>query len=166
MSRGGLMKKKQHSTDVLFMFILFAMFAILSVLIIYIGQGVYDRISENKESNSQTRTTISYVMNKVRETGINGNVEIVINNGIDMLALKDDTSDVKGVTYIYEYAGKLMEMKLLEGDKQKPEFGDVLLEVDDITFRIDEQSELLTVTVTDKNRKKTSVSCYLLNNGE
>jgi len=61
-------ERKKHSIDVLFMFVLFAVFAILSVLIIFIGSGVYSRITENKVINEQTRTTLSYIANKVRET--------------------------------------------------------------------------------------------------
>lgn len=156
--------RKKHSIDVLFMFALFAVFAILSVLIIFIGSGVYGRIAENKEINEQTRTTLSYISNKVRETEGNENVFLMEKDGEQVLVLRHEYEDYSLDTWVYEYDSKLMEMTVDSGDEFELKYGDVLLDTDGVEFEIDETNQLLNVSVFDKNDKESKMSIYLGNN--
>lgn len=155
------MERKKHSIDVLFMFVLFAVFAILSVLIIFIGSGVYSRITENKVINEQTRTTLSYIANKVRETDGIENIYLTEKEGSQVLVLKAEYEDYTADTWIYEYDSKLMEMTVDSGDEFELRFGDVLLDTDGVEFYIDEEEKLLKVSIFDKNAKESKVSIYL-----
>lgn len=155
------MKKKKHSIDILFMFILLAVFAVLSVLIIYIGSGVYYKISENKEINEQSRTTLSYVVNKVRSIGNEEDVYVKEDNGRDILVIKSELYDNVVETLIYEYDNKLMEMMVSEGDTFDLQFGDILMKIEDVSFEIDKEKSLLTVFVTDKTGDYSEASIYL-----
>ncbi len=155
------MERKKHSIDVLFMFVLFAVFAILSVLIIFIGSGVYSRITENKVINEQTRTTLSYIANKVRETDGIENIYSTEKEGSQVLVLKAEYEDYAADTWIYEYDSKLMEMTVDSGDEFELRFGDVLLDTDGVEFYIDEEEKLLKVSIFDKNAKESKVSIYL-----
>lgn len=155
------MERKKHSIDVLFMFVLFAIFAILSVLIIFIGSGVYSRIAENKEINEQTRTTLSYITNKIRETDGIENVYLTEKEGNQVLVLKAKYEDYSADTWIYEYNSKLMEMTVDSGDEFELRFGDVLLDTDGVKFLIDKENKLLKVSIFDKNAKESKVSIYL-----
>ena len=155
------MERKKHSIDVLFMFVLFAVFAILSVLIIFIGSGVYSRITENKEINEQTRTALSYISNKVRETNGEDNVYLMEKNGKQVLVLRQEYEDYSVDTWVYEYNSKLMEMTVDSGDEFELKFGDVLLDINGLDFCIDEENRLLSVSVFDKNAKESKVSIYL-----
>ena len=149
------MERKKHSIDVLFMFVLFAVFAILSVLIIFIGSGVYSRITENKVINEQTRTTLSYIANKVRETDGIENIYLTEKEGSQVLVLKAEYEDYAADTWIYEYDSKLMEMTVDSGDEFELRFGDVLLDTDGVEFYIDEEEKLLKVSIFDKNAKES-----------
>lgn len=155
------MERKKHSIDVLFMFVLFAIFAVLSVLIIFIGSGVYGRITENKEINEQTRTTLSYITNKVRETDGEDNVFLMEKEGNQVLVLRHEYDDYSSDTWIYEYNSKLMEMTVDAGDEFELRFGDVLIDTSDVRFYIDEEKKLLKVSIFDKNEKESKVSIYL-----
>ncbi len=155
------MKKKKHSIDILFMFILFAVFAVLSVLIIYIGSGVYYKISEDKEINEQSRTTLSYVVNKVRSVGNEDDVYVRENNGRDVLVIKGNSYGNDVETLIYEYDNNLMEMMVSEGDTFDLQFGDVLVKIDNVSFEIDKEKSLLTVLLTDNLGNNSEVSVYL-----
>ena len=53
------MKKKSHSISVLFMLVLFTVFAILSVLLIIIGSKVYGNIVDSQEKNGNGRNSCS-----------------------------------------------------------------------------------------------------------
>ena len=52
------MKKKSHSISVLFMLVLFTVFAILSVLLIIIGSKVYGNIVDSQEKNGNGRNVL------------------------------------------------------------------------------------------------------------
>lgn len=158
------MERKKHSIDVMFVFVLFAVFAILSVLIIFIGSGVYGRISENKEINGQTRTILSYIANKVRETDGRDNVFIMEKDGEQVLVLRHEYDDYSLDTWVYEYDSKLMEMTVDSGDEFELKYGDVLLDTEGVEFGIDEDNQLLNVSVFDKNDKESKMSIYLGNN--
>lgn len=158
------MERKKHSIDVLFMFVLFAIFAILSVLIIFIGSEVYSRITGNKEINERTRTTLSYITNKVRETDGSKNVDIIEKDGSQVLVLKNEYEDYSFETWVYEYDSKLMEMRIDSGDEFELKYGDVLLDTNGVKFYIDEDKNILNVSIYDKNAKESSVSIYLENN--
>lgn len=155
------MGKKRHSIDVLFMFVLFVIFAVLSVLIIYIGSGVYDRISENKEINEQVRTTMSYIANKVRETGGKDNVSIKQINGQDVLVLTSESDGFTHDTLVYEYNGKLMEMSVETGYEFDLKFGDELLDTDGVEFSIDEEQRILNISVADKKGKEKKLELFI-----
>lgn len=155
------MGKKKHSVDVLFMFILFTVFAVLSVMIIYIGSGVYNRISENKEINEQKRTTLSYMANKVREAGKRENVSVTESDGVSVLTVKSEENGEVIETLIYQYDGRLMEMRVREGDKFDLQFGDTLLKTEGVEFSMDSEKGLLNIRVSDNNKNSSEVSVYL-----
>ena len=64
------MKKKAHSIDMLFMLVLFSVFAVMSVLLILIGSNVYGNIVDSQEVNGSNRNVLSYVTNKVRASQV------------------------------------------------------------------------------------------------
>lgn len=156
------MKNRKHSVDVLFMFILFAMFAILSVLIIYIGSGVYGRISANKQINEKTRTTVSYIVNKIRATD-GEDVYIDVREDTAVLVLETQSGETIINNIIYEYDSKLMEMTLEAGDEFELKHGEILLDSDGVDF--EKNGELLTITVRNENGKQECVNVFLGNSG-
>lgn len=155
------MGRKRHSIDVLFMFVLFAVFAILSVLIIFIGSGVYNKISDNKTLNEQTRTTLSYMVNKVRASGLGENIYIKDMDGTEVLTVKNNADGISIETLIYEHNGKLMEMTVAEGDSFELQFGDALIDIGKVEFDIDKEKNLLSIEVTNEQGEGSSVSLYL-----
>ncbi len=155
------MGKKKHSIDVIFMFVLFTFFAILSVLIIVIGSGVYEKISNNKALNEQSRTTLSYVVNKVRGAESEYSVRMEQAEGKDVLVIDNEIEGMKMSTLLFVKNGKLKEATIMTGDEYTLDFGDIVIDVNDFYFDINEEDGLLTVGIIDTQGYESKTSVYL-----
>ena len=144
------MKKKSHSISVLFMLVLFTVFAILSVLLIIIGSKVYGNIVDSQEKNGNGRNVLSYVTNKVRTAESEGQVFVEEKDGIPVLVIGGNEQE----TLIFFKDGKLKEATISAGDDYNLHFGDVIAAVDDFTFQINKDTNMLKLTVNIDNKVK------------
>jgi hypothetical protein len=144
------MKKKPHSISVLFMLVLFTVFAILSVLLIIIGSKVYGNIVESQEKNGNGRNILSYVTNKVRSCQSLGQIYIEEKDGVPVLVIGDEQHE----TLIFYKDGKLKEATISAGDDYNLLFGDAIAEVDNFTFHINKDTNMLKLTVDIDNKVK------------
>lgn len=154
------MKKKAHSIDMLFMLILFSVFAVMSVLLILMGSNVYGRITDTQEVNSNSRNILSYVTNKVRTSQIKDGVCIEEKDGTPVLVIVNSDDEYAYETLIFEKDGKLKEATILPGFEYNLEFGDILAEVSEFGFDIDRDADILTLTVDCDGTEKT-VDIYI-----
>lgn len=150
------MKKKAHSIDMLFMLILFSVFAVMSVLLIIIGSNVYGKIADTQEENSSSRNILSYVTNKVRTSRVNNGVYIEEKDGTPVLVIIDSDDEYGYKTLIFEKNGKLKEATILTEYEYNLEFGDILSEVSEFKFDIDSDTGILTLTVNCGGTEKTA----------
>ena len=150
------MKKKPHSINVLFMLVLFTIFAIMSVMLIIIGANVYSKIVDSQEENGNARNILSYVTNKVRtNTGEKG-IVIDEKDGIPVLVIENETQK----TLIFYTEGKLKEATISSGDDYNLHFGDVICELDDFSFELDRNTNMLKLSV-DIGEKNKFVEIYV-----
>lgn len=150
------MKKKTHSVDVLFMLILFSVFAVMSVLLILIGSNVYGNITNTQERNSNTRNILSYVTNKIRTSQVENGVYIEEKDGTPVLVIEDSYDDNGFKTLIFEKNGKLKEATVIKNNEYNLEFGDVLSEIDMFNVDIDKEKNIVTLTVAYDGIEKTA----------
>lgn len=144
------MKKKPHSISVLFMLVLFTVFAVLSVLLIIVGSKVYGNIVDSQETNGNGRNILSYVTNKVRSCQTLGKVYIEEKEGVPVLVIEDKELE----TLIFFHEGKLKEATISAGDDYNLHFGDIIAEVNDFTFKINKDTNMLKLTVDIDNKVK------------
>ncbi len=106
-------KSKGHSVDIIFMLLLFSVFAISSLMVILIGANVYQNIVGDMDDNNEVRASLAYISNKVK-----------LNNAEDAIAIEivDDTAvltidgEFEDKTCIYFYEGSLREALIPEQD--------------------------------------------------
>ena len=67
-------RQTTHAIDFLFTITLLAFFAISALLAVVIGARVYERITENMSINYDSRTSIAYVTEKIRQHDAAGGV--------------------------------------------------------------------------------------------
>lgn len=152
------MKRKSHSVDIIFMLVLFSIFAIMSVLLILIGSNVYGKIMTSQEISGNNRNMLAYITNKVRACQVENGVYIEEKDGTQVLVICSSHGEDNYETLIYEDNGKIKEATIEAGDDYTLDFGDVLAEVSDFEISLDIATGVLNVTVeTDGERRQVNV---------
>ena len=95
------MKRKAHSVEILFMLVLFSIFAIMSVMLIFIGANVYGKIIETQEINGNNRMILSYITNKIRTCQSDNGIFIENKDGTEVLVITTGEGDAVYETLIF-----------------------------------------------------------------
>ena len=90
-----------RSVSGVFVFLLIAMYALFSLLLVLIGAGVYQRITDAADYNAQMRTSLTYVASKVRAGDEAGAVTVERVNGVPVLVLGEPYDGEVYYTRIY-----------------------------------------------------------------
>lgn len=139
------MGKKEHSIDMAFVLVVFAVFAVCSMLLVLLGAGVYGRIGE-KANQMDGNTILSYVTEKLRGCGSRGSITL---EGEGAILLEADTEAGGYVTWLYVEDGVLKEALLEQGKEPLPNTGARIAELQ--SFQTEEEAPgLLKISVTDK----------------
>lgn len=118
---------RKHSTDVLFVLVLFLVFTSAALAVILLGAKVYQRTSTRMESNYTVRTAIAYVSEKVRHADESGAVHLGELDGLPALTLSQEIDGVSYVTYLYFQDGALKELLTDASRKVSPEQGTAIV---------------------------------------
>ncbi len=151
-----LSKKKSTSIDIIFVMTLFAIFTILSSLVIVIGINVYKNISVSQDNNNQIRTTLTYIVNKVRANDEAEMIYIENKDNTDILVFESDMDGTRIQNLIFYNNGELKEATIAKGDDFDLAFGDVVIKTKAIDFDI--KKNRLIINVKDKDGKDISQS--------
>lgn len=146
--------KTLHKLDSLFILLIFGMFAVVSLLLVALGAGMYQRVVDQLNTNNEVRSSLAYIANKVRTNDQENTFVLEENGGVQTLCLRTPESGF--VDYIYFYDGYLRELPTFDDVEFAPEFGDVIVSVQD--FEMEKTGSLYTFTVTDNSGETTSLS--------
>lgn len=143
----------------MFMFVLLAMFALLSVVVLLVGTRVYRAVASRGDDNYEMRTALSYVASKVRAMDTAGQIETLSMDGTDVLALGAEYNGIAYVTYIYVYEGHLMEYFGRRNSEFSLSYGERIATAQGFTSGI--QGRLLTITITRSDGAYETMRLYL-----
>ena len=101
-----------HKLDSLFILLIFSMFAVVSLLLVAIGAGMYQRVLARIDKNEEIRSSLSYVMNKIRANDDSGVLTLKNYNGVTVLCIKQNDDENDLTDYIYFYDGEIFFMCL------------------------------------------------------
>lgn len=110
------MKQEKHFiVDVLFVLALFAVFTVSALALVYIGADVYQHTVQDMSTNYETRTSVSYVTEKIRKCDSilsNGESSVRLStlSGAPAIELVQEVDGVLYSTYLYLYDGYLKEL--------------------------------------------------------
>lgn len=107
-------EKQPHIVDVIFVLTLFGLFALSALAIILAGSRIYQNTVDNMQTNYETRTTTSYIGEKIRQ-GISASCITV--SGQDVIVIKSVMADTDYNTYLYTHEGYLREL-LISADTE------------------------------------------------
>ena len=128
--RRGEKIKRKHMIDLLFPIALFLVLAASSLFLVILAANVYRKSVAWEESNYGSRTCLSYVTEKIRQSDTDGGVETGTFDGIPCLILRQNFGDQAYATYLYSYEGQLCELFVQEGaDVHAPDGQRILEEI-------------------------------------
>ncbi len=120
-----------HMVGGLFTFALFGLFVVLSLLIVVIGVDGYKSVVDTGDRTNELRTTLGYVVGKLRSEAAADGVSLEEREGLTVLVLTQLNDEEEPLeTIIYYLDGMLMEAynnaAILDFD---PEFGELLTNI-------------------------------------
>ena len=130
------MEERRHSTDLIFVLLVFAAFVITALMVIAMGTGEYRRIVARSQENDDIRIATAYITQKVRQGRSAGAVGTGELDGIPALTVREERGGREFVTYLYVCEGYLRELMTAAGNEIHviPRSGTAILPMDSLEF--------------------------------
>ncbi len=142
------MRQQSHVVDVLFSLALFCVLTATALLVVVLGANVYKQTVAGMTQNYNTRTSISYLAEKIRQNDAAGCIAIGEVDGADALILEQKAEQSDYQTWIYSSGGKLCEVMVAGGTNVKAADGQPIMDLADLKIDWDAQG-MLQLTATD-----------------
>ena len=150
MKKGRL---KKHNIDIMFLMLLFLIFTFSAVSVLLMAINSYRAVVIANESNANARTASAYIREQVRQHDTNGAITLDSFDGIDCIKMNEG----EGFNlYIYEYQGFLMELEAKDGAGATADFGNKILEVNEMEI-LSNEPNTITVRIEDASGNKQDV---------
>ncbi|MCI8996687.1 MAG: DUF4860 domain-containing protein [Lachnospiraceae bacterium] len=147
--------KHRHMIDLLFPVALFFVFALSALTVLLIAARIYQSTTEHSSLHDTSRTSLSYISEKLHQSDEAGSVSLGTFDGCDALIIQQTHGEHTYYTYIYSYEGQLRELFVKAGVNTSASSGMAILEVQD--FSMEELSDgLLKFSCTDQEGQTTS----------
>jgi hypothetical protein len=169
---GSRLDNKGYSTvELVLVLLLLLLFGVTTFTLIFAGSDTYQRISDNKNAETDARIALSYLNVKIRQNDMAGKIEVknFPGTGKPALVLHDTRPESDLITWIFWERGMLLECLISEGEIPSSDLSFLIVEVDDFTVSYDEETRMLTGTVSyeyDGRVIDRSCKVYLRSNPE
>lgn len=108
--------ESNHMIDLLFTLALFCVFAASALFVVIIGARVYQTTVKQMNDNYTTRTSLSYIAEKIRQNDTAGSVELGMIENTQALILMQNYDGMQLRTYIYQDEGMIKELFIKGSD--------------------------------------------------
>lgn len=139
--------RSRRMTDILFTLALFCVFSVCALLVVVMGADVYHRGTEDMQQNFDSRTSLSYISTKLRQTDSAGSVTIGQLGDEPALILRETIDGMPYATWIYCHEGSLKEVFTLEENTPTPEMGQAIMALSALEMELLPQGVLKVTTV-------------------
>ncbi len=146
----------QKSLQTAIVVALASLFFVLAMGIAIVGAGVYSRINNGAEDNYTQRTALSYLVNQVRRSDVEGGIDIGDFGDGGSVFLTKMEGGYEYVTCLYLYGGNLMELYTEAGTQLNPQDGTAIVEINDLA--VDYAEGVITFNVVDNKGEEISAS--------
>lgn len=126
-------KQQKHIIDILFVLTFFGLFALSAIFLISVGANVYSKTVNHMDENFDTRTSLAYITEKIRQSDQEGGVCVGKLNDRDAIIITTHGSDTDYYTYLYQHDGYLKELMVRQDIPLGPEAGQNILKVSDFS---------------------------------
>ena len=150
------MGKKKHIVNMLFTVLLLGVFALAAIFVAVIGAEVYQSSSIKMQANFDTRTSLVYIAEKVRQSASTDfDVrEVAGNDALVITEIYDDEREYE--TWIYVADGKLNEATVTKGTEVDRRKGQSIMDMNSMDFEV--SGNLVTITIENTNGETESLT--------
>ena len=130
-------QEKHFIVDILFVLALFGVFAVSALALVTIGADVYQHTVEDMSVNYDSRTAVSYITEKVRQSDTSDSISLTTLEDVPALCMLSRIDDEAYCTYLYLYDGHLKELFMRDGTSlggQVLPAGTDIMELQDFTL--------------------------------
>lgn len=147
--------KRKHMIDFLFPVALFFVFALSALTVILLAARIYQSTTENSSLNYTSRTSLSYISEKIHQNDLDGAVTLGSFDGCDALIMEQTVGEDIYYTYIYADGKELKELFVKDGVDAKASSGRKILDIED--FSMEQIADnLLKFSCTDQKNQTAS----------
>ena len=147
--------KRKHMIDFLFPVALFFVFALSALTTILLAAKIYQNTTEHSALNYTSRTSLSYISEKLHQNDYEGTIYTGSFDGCDAIVMEQEHDNETYYTYIYAYDQELKELFIKKDVEASASSGRTILEVED--FSIEQLSDrLLRISCSDQKGQKAS----------
>lgn len=155
-----MIRSRSHGTDFLFTLALFSVFTASALLVTLLGANVYRRTIQGMDQNDNSRISLTYVAEKIRQHDTKDSVQVQTLEGRPALVLGQTTQSGKRYeTWIFIDDGYLKEILVPQGTVPKASEGQSIKQQAD--FSVSKEGRLLTLTMTGADGQKEQMQLYL-----
>lgn len=122
-------KRDKSIVDVLFLLVLFGVFLLCALFIVLFGAKIYGNTVKNSTNEFNSRTSIAYVSEKIRQHDNAYGIEITGLDKDSTIKLSQELDGRVIVTYLYCYDNKLMEYTTNEGNVLNKQYGTYIMDL-------------------------------------
>ncbi len=154
------MKTKGNIANIIIVIVMFSAYTISALFLSIIGAEVYENNAADSESSYNTRTSVLYLTEKIRQNDLEGGISLSSWQGGDMLVLHRDYDGRLINTLIYVEDGELCEISVPEDFELSPGVGQKIMPITSIDFEMNIPG-LLELSVVDDAGVTHSSSVYV-----
>lgn len=151
------MEKGRHMIDILFIVILIGAFALSSVVLVVLGANVYKKTVSHNQQAYQIRTASLYFSQKLHQGDRQDAVSLTsLKSGQQALVLAEDEYE----TWIFLADGQLRETMVKKGTSVTESFGQPVLALKDLNFRL-VKDNLLRITAVSPEGVRSQTDLFI-----
>ena len=139
----------------MFTITLLGVFALAALFVAVMGAQVYQHNAEKMQANFDTRTSVLYMAEKIRQTA-GGNFVKKDLAGNDALVLIEDIEGTTYESWIYVYNNTLFEVMIEQDTKLVPGNGQAIMTLNSMS--IEEKDNLLRISIKNSQGRVESLS--------
>lgn len=155
---------RRYSLEMVVVVALFGIYALCAVLLCMIGIKIYQDSAQSMQENYDERTSLLYVVEKIRQNDIAGSVNVGTAYNNDAIVLTERKSGSNYNIWLYVKDGNLFEVQIPPG--ANPETEQVspvrIMEMQSMRVKLDpKDDQSLTMEFTTVDQRSQSIDLWL-----
>lgn len=163
MNNHTVKSRAKSSADIIFVFMIFAMFVCALLTAVLTFAKLYRISGERITARFDSSTASSLILQKLHSYDYDGGISVSKSDGTDLLCLHEEIDGEKYTTYIYCYGDNLCELFVSDSHQFNATDGNALVSAD--SFNIRSENGRIIFSVGNENETPTEQT-YMLRSGE